>query len=400
MKDSVTFTFNKEEAEVYRTILDEILQYRPLKEKYSIQTIEDNFHSLLARLVVEHEVAPNNSLMKKEFNHWLDNLINRNQESFEFIEIIENISLGKVYSIGLAKLKPASELEIQSLKESVYKSLDKIANLSVTSRQQFEKYLEDVFENLANQQDIAFISTSVHAIDKRKGYEVAYRRFVEAIDLLRVLGEIGSPSRLIRRPIGLQGLGIEGDSLKIIKSQKDKYEFQRQSNSGPYQFKKNNIERFENTNFALVDDILRKEPDKRSELESRIVNSIKWVSEAVHDRGDASRFLKLCISLEGLLCAKGEHALSTTLSERVAFLLAPNQEKRLVIYKNCKNIYGIRSDIAHDGRPKNVDKMKRFEPMVLIYAIKIIDVVIGLVKDEEWNNFKDLKQHLDKLKFS
>ncbi len=87
----------------------------------------------------------------------------------------------------------------------------------------------------------------------------------------------------------------------------------------PFQLDHKQLTYFENFGSLSLFEILGKGYEQRSELENCLINAIHWISEAIREISEQTRFLKLCISLESMLCGRDEEAFGTTIGERFSF---------------------------------------------------------------------------------
>ena len=99
--------------------------------------------------------------------------------------------------------------------------------------------------------------------------------------------------------------------------------------------------------------------DKRKQQFER---SLHRLAQAKGRANDADRALDLGISLEMLLLANENEKdipdqLSLTFRLRGAWLIGADETDRVDVYKSLKTIYAIRSQLAHTGRSKILDKL-------------------------------------------
>lgn len=230
--------------------------------------------------------------------------------------------------------------------------------------------------------------------DLDHGQEMALERFREAIHFLRFLGD-SICNHDCGQFFGLRGEVGRGQITELTFS--DSYGW-----SGPFTNLSFPIEMglIKSYHIEPFDYILVKPPEARTEMEDRLINAIVWVSKAIQDPSDSSKFLSCCIALESLLCRDVKETIGKTLSERLAFLLAEIKEERIRIFKDTKNIYGVRSKIAHEGRPKKDKDLITYLPYVTYYAKASIFEVAHLLKKEGWTEFDQLRDYLDDFKFS
>ncbi len=103
--------------------------------------------------------------------------------------------------------------------------------------------------------------------------------------------------------------------------------------------------------FQKMHDILLKSVDKRSEMENRLIGAVRGFASALGQLDDRSAFVGIISSLEGFLFREYGPR-KEPLSERLAFILETDLTSRRRIYARVKELYQLRSDVAHG---KDVD---------------------------------------------
>ena len=103
--------------------------------------------------------------------------------------------------------------------------------------------------------------------------------------------------------------------------------------------------------FQKMHDILLKSVDKRSEMENRLIGALRGFASALAQLDDRSAFVGIISSLEGFLFREYGPR-KEPLSERLAFILGTDLTSRRWIYARVKELYQLRSDVAHG---KDVD---------------------------------------------
>ncbi len=61
------------------------------------------------------------------------------------------------------------------------------------------------------------------------------------------------------------------------------------------------------------------------------------------------------------------------------------------MFRKTKNIYSIRSKIAHEGKPEKVETLTELMPYALAYSIRVIVKINQLVKEFQWKDFQQLQ---------
>ncbi len=100
--------------------------------------------------------------------------------------------------------------------------------------------------------------------------------------------------------------------------------------------------------FARVSQLLAK--DNPTKLEDRILSAVKWAGRATVDSRREEAFVMYMISLESLVMdRKNKTEITFQLTLRTAHLLKRTASARKHMYKRLGELYGIRSNIVHEG---------------------------------------------------
>ena len=90
----------------------------------------------------------------------------------------------------------------------------------------------------------------------------------------------------------------------------------------------------------------------KNEVETRIINAVNWIGMAIAEKNNSIAFTQAVFAIESLLQrqTKGEifnKSIVASIAEDIAFLIGRDIEERKKYEKEFKDIYGIRSKIAH-----------------------------------------------------
>lgn len=103
-------------------------------------------------------------------------------------------------------------------------------------------------------------------------------------------------------------------------------------------------------------DVLAAYCECQNELASRVLKSLDWLFESrVESRLPAS-VVKTSIALESLLVFSESESLAQSLSERAAFIISPDPNRRYLVSRILKRFYDVRSGVVH-GSPKKARKL-------------------------------------------
>ena len=157
-----------------------------------------------------------------------------------------------------------------------------------------------------------------------------------------------------------------------------------------------NFELMKELNFLEFIDIISKDSDSISDLERRIIASLRWISMGINDENWHDKFLKFAIGLECLL-GSNRVCIIEQLAERCALIHQSDFIKRKEKYETIKSLYKIRSDIVHEGFARvEFKNVKEFQDIVINSLLGII----ALRKEMGWKDFKAFESWITEQKFS
>lgn len=140
----------------------------------------------------------------------------------------------------------------------------------------------------------------------------------------------------------------------------------------------------------------------KNEIEKRISNAVNWVGMAIAEKNNSVAFTQAIYAIESLLQyeIKGEvinKSIVATISESIAFLLGKNLEDRKRVEKRFKELYGIRSKIAH-GKSSEITAYQVLEAIDLAKSL-----VQELMTNSELNDastMQKISNYITKLKYT
>jgi hypothetical protein len=97
---------------------------------------------------------------------------------------------------------------------------------------------------------------------------------------------------------------------------------------------------------ARISEILEKQAP--SKFEDGVIKAFQWAGKASVEPRKEEAFLLFAISLESLLLRKNDKEITETLALRLAHLIS-GPKTRLIVYRDMKRLYEIRSGIVHSG---------------------------------------------------
>lgn len=164
----------------------------------------------------------------------------------------------------------------------------------------------------------------------------------------------------------------------------------------PFTLTKERWEHARMIGLSFVSELLSKPRTDQSSFEASCINAIEWVSRGLQDDVADSRFLKFCIGMESLLLDKCDQPLGSTMGDRVAFLLGSTGDARERISSQVKIIYGVRSDIAHQGRSEQLEE--QLGP-AQFYAVHVVLVFLERMRELKWKGWDDFRQWCNQQKW-
>lgn len=142
-------------------------------------------------------------------------------------------------------------------------------------------------------------------------------------------------------------------------------------------------------------------------LEKKILQAIHIFGLSRLTRKTEIRFLLLISAFESLLLTSNDRDyLGKKLSEKTAFLLEDNLDKRLKLYLLMKKYYGKRSSLVHGGKSKIDEEYERTANLIFESLIfKLLELTKQYDKMEQKNPNKSgdkdgVEDLINKLKFS
>lgn len=100
-----------------------------------------------------------------------------------------------------------------------------------------------------------------------------------------------------------------------------------------------------------LSELILKPIDSLTEIEDSILSAVRWFASAVNQTEENVSFLHYVICLESLFTSVDKSMpIASAISDSVAFLCADSKQKRVEIKREIKELYDLRSTIAHGGK--------------------------------------------------
>jgi hypothetical protein len=189
-----------------------------------------------------------------------------------------------------------------------------------------------------------WLATLVEAVDGEAARRAARKRVRQTADILNFYANLGgrAPSQVLLAEDPRPGI------LNTFLFSEDPPAFQPPSERvGPiaqFSFAAPDLAQ---AGFERISNMLKSRAP--SEFEDRVIRAFQWAGKASVEPRKEEAFLLFTISLESLLLERNDKSeITETLALRAAHLIsAPST--RLMVYRDMKRLYGIRSKIVHSG---------------------------------------------------
>lgn len=138
-----------------------------------------------------------------------------------------------------------------------------------------------------------------------------------------------------------------------------------------------------------------------TELQKRLLLAIEWIGQSYNEISPSSAFLKSAIALEILFTHNEKTLINASIlsqiSESIALLLGNSLDERLEIESKVKNLYSMRSAIAHAGKTQVAQ-----EDLLTIFHLSRL-VVMKIITNQSLKDLKSVSEvhaHLKSCKYS
>jgi hypothetical protein len=144
---------------------------------------------------------------------------------------------------------------------------------------------------------------------------------------------------------------------------------------------------------------------KPTSLQKKILQALQVYGLSRLSQKAEIRFLFLVSSFESLLLTENDRDyLGKKISEKTAFLLEKDYEKRLKLYKQMKSSYGKRSGLVHSGKTQISDSdVRNLESIFQATVFKLLELSITYSKMEQRereSQQEGVEDFINRLKFA
>lgn len=382
------------EAREYQKGIRALLQWEPLTSHYSKKNLIASWQNLLVNLAYDHEEQPSFSDLNDKIEQWLEELLSAEEQDFTYYVVIDQLKAEEPKRIGRVFFSPLDETLDGEIRGRAIHSLDNnqyyAGKPEVISS--IKKDWQDSLKDFSIDAGNTIARVTITTRDNDRGRELALEAIEESLHLIRFLRMLQSGD--LPYPIGIQG--TVGQGLRVVPTFSGKgWNLHEERVAFPL-----NLQRLSWTQrgFTELEAILQKTPEARSELENKMIGSLIWLGQSVDEPEEKMRLLKLWISMEMLLTARGEAG--TTVAERMAFLLEESFQGRREVDKIANEIRKLRNALVHTGKAKDEAEIERYLPYAVALAANALIRVAELSQEHGWSQFSELKAHLEELKYS
>ena len=127
-----------------------------------------------------------------------------------------------------------------------------------------------------------------------------------------------------------------------------------------------------------------------NDIARRVRRAVDWLFESRLEPGLTAAVVKTSIALESLLIFSESESLSSSLSERTAFILSPNAETRRKVSRLVKNFYDIRSGVVHGNRKKAAMLTARLLDIVDRLVLMVCLIIAS--NSDKWSSQESLRE--------
>jgi hypothetical protein len=194
------------------------------------------------------------------------------------------------------------------------------------------------------------VNVKVYAVDSEAALALAKKIARQTVDILNFYANLGQgpPAEVLLFAEG-RGPGV----LYTLLFAEQPPAFQTpMERTGPHLRFSFDLPQLVGTGFERVSAILAKVEKDRTAIEDKLISALQWAGRASVDPRAEESFLLFAIALESLLMElEGEdrNEITEKLALRGAHLVARNLKSRLIVYRDLKRLYGVRSKIVHSG---------------------------------------------------
>jgi hypothetical protein len=221
--------------------------------------------------------------------------------------------------------------------------------------------------------------------------ERARERYDELLDFLNGAATLLSPWNA-RIRVGAPGEVAKGLETVLVISEPPEAFSMPSSHVGPWyplDLSEKAIQTLEGKGFWEYTNVLATRPSERTSFEDALMLALHWYADCARQPKPATQLLSLTIAAETLF-PRERGAIGLHCAESVAFVIHDDPTRRRETRDAFRRLYGLRSDIAHEGhlRVSTTD--------VVGLARLVIQAMLSLVaRRDEFATSADLERWID-----
>ncbi len=247
---------------------------------------------------------------------------------------------------------------------------------------QWEKYYEARIKRIAD----IHVLARVHARgDLEKALSYTRTQVNLALDVLRILCFPFGP---VKDSCGIGVLGdVESHKFTPVRINQKQFasHFENlfdMSGYATFELRKHILSKLKQPQLALINKLILKTEDSRSNMENKLLDGIHWLGESTKPDTNRARFVKIGVALETLLGGEPKdemlqvRGITAMLAERAAFVAGNGLDDRLDVDRKVREHYRTRSKIVHGDKidpPLTVTDIEEFGILVRRLALALLE---------------------------
>lgn len=163
-----------------------------------------------------------------------------------------------------------------------------------------------------------------------------------------------------------------------------------------FELRKLILSKLKQPQLALINKLILKTEDSRSNMENKLLDGIHWLGESTKPDTNRARFVKIGVALEALIGGEPKkdemlqvRGITAMLAERAAFVAGKDLDDRVKIDHDIREHYGMRSKIVH-GVKVNIELRD-----INSFGILVRRVILAVL--EKLNELRDKLSTVEEL---
>ena len=347
---------------MYDTICDMLVDERVWKEKVSRNYIEKGIHQLLACIVRDGS----QDRIIDHLNAFIQECENAAEEYYVYLPldnimmVDERIEFGKTILINM---------NAQQMEQLIHKVA--IADLSQQDRDRIINNLRQHVFPLLQNRVVVMCTLFAESERARELAEIEGRRI---LDILRYFIFLAYRKRQYI-DVGLRGdvrYGSGGVAL-LPATYQHFHTTQSLKSPRPFVINEETKKAMEYCGVFALTEMLN--PDQKTAFSETLFVGIHWVANALGQSESANEYLSLVSSLETFLTREKTDlgSISNAIASGVGWVLGHDEQERLKLHKELKDLYNLRSTISHGGNQQAIaDRLPLLRNIVSEFILTMV----------------------------